>query len=202
MVHYHLQLANWLALWYISIFFWPSGPPYDTLPFSTCPLAIPMVLPVYSTGTLAISMVHYHLLLAHWLSLWCTNIFYWPTGCLYASPPSSIGQLALSMIHYHIRPVAPSYVTLHFSTGSLVVSMVHYYLLLTNWLSLWYTTIFFWSTGYLYGTQLASTGPLALTRVLDYLLLAHWLSLWYSAVCYCPTGYLYGTLPSSTSLLA
>ena len=200
MVHYHLQLANWLSLWYTSIFFRPTGPPYDTLPFSTCPLAIPMVFPVYSTGTLAISMVHYHLLLAHWLSLWCTNILYWPTGCLYASPPSSIGQLALPMIHYHIRPVAPSYVTLHISTGSLVVSMVHCYLLLANWLSLWYTTIFFWPTGYLYGTQL----------------LALWPSLGYSTIFYWPTGYLCGTLlsaivplaismvhlPSSTGLLA
>ena len=128
MVHYHLQLANWLSIWYTSIFFWPTGPPYDTLSSSTCPLAIPMVPP----GTLAISMVHYHLLLAHWLSLWCTNIFYWATGCLYASPPSSIGQLALSMIHFQLRPEALSYVTLQCSTGSLVVSMVHYYFQLAH----------------------------------------------------------------------
>ena len=102
MVHYHLQMAIWLSLWYTAIFFWPTGPPYGKLPSSTPPLAIPMVLPVSSTGTLAISMVQYHLLLAHWLSLWCTTIFYWPTGPLYATLLSSIGQLAISMVHYHL----------------------------------------------------------------------------------------------------
>ena len=101
-----LLLAYLLSLWYITIFFLPTGYLYDTL------------LP--STGPLSISMVHYHLLLAHWLSLLCTTIFYWPTGPLYANLQFSIGQLASP------GPVAPSYVTLPFSNGPLVVSMVHY----------------------------------------------------------------------------
>ena len=161
-----------------------------------------MVLQVSSTGTLAFSVVHYHLLLAHCLSLWCITIFYWPTGPLYATLPSSIGQLALfSTLPSSLGPMAPSYVTLPFSTDPLVVSIVHYCLLMANWVSLWYTTIFYWPTGYLYGAQTSSTGPLALPRVLYNLLLAHWLPLWYTTIFYCPTGYLYGTLASPTDPL-
>ena len=139
MVHYYLLLTHWLSLWYITIFFLPTGYLYDTL------------LP--STGPLAISMVHFHLLLAHWLSLWCTTIFYWPTGPLYANLQSSIGPLASP------GPVAPSYVTLPFSTGPPVVSMVHY--------------IFYWPTGCLYGTLPSSTGPLDISMRHNHLLLAH-----------------------------
>ena len=169
-VHTHLLLTLWLSLWYTTIFYWPTGPlaismVHDNLVLPTGYL-YDTLLP--STGPLAISMVHYHLLLAHWLSLWCTAIFYWPTGPLYANLQSSIGPLASP------GPVAPSYVTLPFSTGPLVVSMVHY--------------IFYWPTGCLYGTlssstgylcgaKPSSTGPLILPRVLYYLLLAHWLSL-------------------------
>ena len=176
MVHHDLQLAIWLSLRYTNIFYSPTGHPYgtpsifyrhigylyDTLPSTTCLLAVPEV--------------HYYLLLAQWPSLCYSTIFYWPTGSIYGTLPSSPS------------PVAPSHVTLPFSTGPLAVSMVHYYLLLANWLSLWYTTIIYWPTGYLYGIQLSSTGPLTLSRVLYYLLLAvsiihyyllfsHWLSL-------------------------
>ena len=138
-VHYYLLLAHWLSLCYITIFFLPTGYLYDTL------------LP--STGPLSISMVHYHLLLAHWLSLGCTTIFYWPTGPLYANLQYSIWQLASP------GPVAPSYVTLPFSTGPLVVSMVHY--------------IFYWPIGCLCGTLPSSTGPLDISMEHSHLLLTH-----------------------------
>ena len=116
--HSYLLLAHWpfllytpiflfptgphMSLWYTAIFYRPTDYLFGTLPSSSC--------------LLAVSMIHYYLLvahwlslwyttillLAHWLSLWCTTIFYWPTGPLYANLPSSIGQRALSMVHYHL----------------------------------------------------------------------------------------------------
>ena len=91
-------------------------------------------------------MIHFHLLLAHWTSLWYTQylllahwlslvyttIYYWPIGCLYG--------------------------TLLSSTGPLVLSMVHFHLLLAHWFSLWYTTIFYCPTSPPYG-MLLSSGP-------------------------------------------
>ena len=201
MVHCYFLLAHWLSLLYTIIFNWPSDSPHGTLPSFSGQLALPTVhyhllLPHwpslwYSQYLLqahwlslwytticpfAVSVVHCYLLFAHWPSLCYSTIFYWPTGSLYGTLPSSNS------------PVAPSCVTLPFSTGPLAVSMIHYYLLLANWLSLWYTTIFSWPTGYLYGTQLSSTGRLTLPRVLYnllqaflmvhyHLLLVHWLNL-------------------------
>ena len=66
---------------------------------------------------MAISKVHYYLLLAHLPSLWFIAIFYWPSK--------------------------PPYGMLLSSTGPLALPIVHYYLLLANWLSLWYTTFFY-----------------------------------------------------------
>ena len=73
--------------------------------------------------------------------------------------------------------------------------MVHYCFQLTLRLSLWYTTLFYWTTGnlfgtpsifywhtgYHYGTQPSSTD---------------WLSLWYTTIFYWPNDHLYGTHPS------
>ena len=93
MVHSYLPLVHWpfllyttifywptgphMSLWYTTIFYWPTGYLYDALPSSSCPLAI--------------SMIHYYLLLAHWLSLWYTTICFWPIGCLCGALLSSIG---------------------------------------------------------------------------------------------------------------
>ena len=153
-VHTYLLLALWLSLWYTTIFYWPTGTPYVRLLSSPGPVAQSYGTLPFSTGPLAVSVVHYYILLAHWLSLWYTLIFLWPTGPSYCTQLSSTS------------PLPPH------------VSVVHYYLLLTHWLSLWYITIFFLPTGYLYGTLLPSTGPLAISMVHYYhLLLAHWLSL-------------------------
>ena len=123
-------------------------------------------------------MVHYYLLLSHWLSIWYTTIFYWPTGFIYDT-------LLYILTHYYLLlanwptpcystifywpfgsfygtlpsspgPVAPSNVTLPFATGPLAISMVLYNFLLSHWLSLWHTTIFYWLTGYFLGTLLFS----------------------------------------------
>ena len=162
-----------------------------------------MVHLLSSIGTLAITMVHNHHLLTHWLSLWYTTVFYWPNDPLCGTHPSSIGPLALPVFYRptgspYVRllsspgPVAQSYGTLPFSTGPLAVSVVHYYLLLAHWLSLWSLLsssgplalhivhiIFYWPTAptCLCGTQLSPTGPLAISMVHYNLLLAHCLSL-------------------------
>ena len=109
-------LAHWLSLCYTAIFCWQTGYLYGTLPS-----------PI---GPLAISMVHVPFLLGHWLSLWYTSIFYCPTGYQYGTIPSPIRKLAIPMIHYIL-------------TGPPDISMVHYPLLLTHWISLWYTIIFY-----------------------------------------------------------
>ena len=74
--------------------------------------------------------------------------------------------------------------------------MVHCPLLLTHWLSLWYTTLSYWPTGYQFGILLSSTDPLDISMVHYLLLLAHWISLLYTSIFYWPTGYLFGTIPS------
>ena len=163
LTHYYLLLAHWPSLCYSTIFYWPTGSLYGTLPTfpsPVAPCATYVTLP-FSTGPLAVSMVHYCLLLlllANWLSLWYTTIFYWPNGYLYGTQLSSTGPLALSGVLYYLL---------------LAISMVHYYLLVSHWLYLWYTTIFYWSTGFIYDTQLY-----LLTRYPR--LLAHWISLWYT----------------------
>ena len=53
---------------------------------------------------------------------------------------------------------------------------------MAKWLSLWYSTIFFWLTGYPYCTLLSSVDRCAIPLVLYYHMLAHWLSLWYSTI--------------------
>ena len=89
--------------------------------------------------------------------------------------------------------------------------MVHYYLILAQWLSLWYTTLSYWPTRYLYCTLLSSTCPLdislvqyplllAIIMVHSYLLLAHWKSQWYTPLFNRHTGY-FITLLSSTGPL-
>ena len=79
--------------------------------------------------------------------------------------------------------------------------MVHYPLLFDYWLSLWYTTFFYWTNGYLYGTLPFSIGALAISMLNNYLLLALWISLGYTTLSFCHTGHLYGTLLSSTDPL-
>ena len=80
--------------------------------------------------------------------------------------------------------------------------MVHYFLQLTHWISVWYTSLSCWPTGFPYGTLLSSTGTMAIPMVHFCLLMAHWLSLWYTILSYWPTGYLYGTLVYSNGPLA
>ena len=71
--------------------------------------------------------------------------------------------------------------------------MLHCYLLLDQWIFLCYTAIFYWPTGYFYGTLpfyywytcypyvtlISSTGPLDMAHYPP--LLAHWLSLWFTS---------------------
>ena len=106
--------------------------------------------------------------------------------------------------------------------------MIRYPHLLGHMLSRRYTTIFYCSTRYLFGTIPARIGPLTIPMVHFYLLLAHlislwyttspidplailmvhytlllahWLSLWYTTFFYWPNGYLYCTQPSPTGRL-
>ena len=156
-VHYYLLLAHWLSLWYTTIFYWPTGPPYVTLQSSPGPVALSYgTLPV-STGPLAVSVVHSYLLLVHWPFLLYTTIFYWRTGptCLCGTLLSSTGPLALPMVHHHL--LLAQWPSLGDAT-------------IFSWPScqvLWYTTFFYWPTGCLCGT-------LALPIIHNYLLLTHW----------------------------
>ena len=81
-----------------------------------------------------------------------------------------------------------------FTIGPLVIPMLHCYLLLAHWI--WYTTLFYWPTGYLYGSLSFPIGPQAISMVHYCLLLDQWLSLLYTALFYWPTGYLWVTLSS------
>ena len=147
-----------------------------------------MVHLVSSIGILAITMVHNHHLLAHWLSLWYTTVFYWPNGPLCGRHPSSIDPLALPVVHYHLLLAHwPSLCEATiFSWPICPVLWYTTFVLLAHWLSLWYTTISYLPIGCLYGTLLSSTGPLALHIVHNYLLLAHCphTSLWYTTISY------------------
>ena len=126
-------------------------------------------------GQLAISMVHYPFLLVHWLSLWYSTIFYWPTGYPNGTLPSPISPLAIPMIHYCL--LLAHWISKWYTTS---ISLEHYYLLLAHWISqwyttlfywlaccvsLWYTTFFYWPTGYLYGLLPYHVGPLAISLV-------------------------------------
>ena len=126
-------------------------------------LPIPMDSTI-STGPLAVSVENYYLLLAHWLSLWYTIIFNWPTDSPYGTLAYSSGQLALPMIHYH-------FLLAHWP--SLWCSQ---YILQAHWLSLWYTSLYFWPIGCLCGALIYSIGPLAVSMLVHHLLLADWLS--------------------------
>ena len=198
-VHTLLLLALWLSLWYTTIFYWPTGPPYVRLLSSPDHVAQSYGKLPFSTGPLAVSVVHYYLLLAYCLSLWYTLIFLCPTGLSYCTQLSSTVLL-------------PPH-----------VSVVHYYLLLVHWLSLWYTTIFYWPTGYPNGTLPSPISLLAIPMIYYYLRLVHWISKlyttsisvlhyylllahrisqWYTTLFYWPAVYLYGTLPFPIGSLA
>ena len=121
-----------------------------------------------STGPLNIFMVHYPLILAHWLSLWYAPIFYRPTGHVCGTLLSLISPRIIPMIHYYLLlATGYHYGTLSFPIGPLAIPMLQCYLLLALWVFLWYTSFF---------------------------LLTHWLSLCYTAIFCCSIGYLYGTL--------
>ena len=161
-------------------------------------------------------MIHFYLLLDHWISLWTTTLSYWRTGYLYGTLSFLTGLLAFHMVHCP-SPISP-----------LPIPMILFYLLLDHWISLWYTSLSYRTTGYHYGTLLSSTAPLDILMVhypfqlthwislwytsppIDplvnfiehyYLLLTHWISLWYTTLSYWSNGYLYGTHLSSTGPL-
>ena len=133
-------------------------------------------------------MVHYPLMLAHWLStgpmaFQYTTVFYWPTGYFCGTLSSPIGPLAIFMEHYCI-PMA-HWLSLWYTIPPIA-----------PWLSLWYTSIFYWPTGYLNGTLLSSTSPLAIPMVCYSPILTHWLSICYTTIFFLPAGYLCDTLSS------
>ena len=168
-------------------------------------------------------MVLYYLLLAPFLSLWYSIIFYCLTAYTYGTLLSSNGPY-LSLLYSNIFywPNAYTYGTLLSSTGSLLIPMILYYLLLSYclylWYStsslpmgpvhllgtllsssgpmpiLWYSTVFYWLPAYTYGTLLSSTGSLPIPMVLYHLLLPPVLYLWYSTTFYWLPAYTYGTL--------
>ena len=155
-------------------------------------------------------MIHYHILLAHWISHRYTSLSYWPNGYFYGQLPSPICLLIIPMVNYYLLlahwislgyttiyywPNVYLYCTLPSPTGPLDISMVHCYLLLAHWISLWYTTIFYWISqryttlsywpnGYLYGTPPSHIGPLTIPMVHYFLLPTHFISLWYTTLSY------------------
>ena len=139
MEHYYLLLTHWISMVHAPVLL-VTGYLYGTLLSSTSPLNI--------------SMVHYPLILAHWLSLWYAPIFYRPTGYLCGTLPSLISPLIIPMMHCYIL-LATGY---HYGTLSFHIPMLHCYLLLALWIFLWYTTFFYWPTGYTYVTLLFSAG--------------------------------------------
>ena len=76
LVHYYHLLANWISLWYTTLSYWATCHPYGTLLSSTGPMDISLVHCYPSTNSLDIPMLHYPLLLAHWISLWYTPLSY------------------------------------------------------------------------------------------------------------------------------
>ena len=126
MLHCYLLLAHLISLWYTTLSFWPTGYLNGTLSFPTANwLSIWYTTLSYkptgylydsqksSTGPLDISMVHYYLLLAHWIyqgtlpspfgpliSQRYTTPSNWPTGYHYGTPLSSSGPLGISMVPY------------------------------------------------------------------------------------------------------
>ena len=178
MAHYHLLLTHWisqwyttifywprptgypstspirplLSLWYTTIFYWPTAYPYGTRP---SPPDISMVhyylllahwiSLLYTTspiGSLAFLMVHYTILLANLLSIWYTTIFYWPNGYPYGTLSSPTGPLDIS-IYTSIFYLPAEYLfgTLPSPIGLLAIIIVHSYLLLANLVSQWYTPL-------------------------------------------------------------
>ena len=76
MLLYHLLFANWLSLWYTTIFSWPSGPFLCITTIFYWPTGYLYGTLQSSTVPLVISMVHYHLLLAHsWLQYRQRNFY-------------------------------------------------------------------------------------------------------------------------------
>ena len=61
---------------------------------------------------------------------------------------------------------------------------VHYCRLLAHCISQWYTTIFYWQTGYPFGTLPSPIGVLTISMVHSYLLLSQCISLWYTPLSY------------------
>ena len=171
MVHCTLLLVHWLSLWYTTIFYWPKSYLFGTLPSPTGPLVISIYTTIfywpagYHFGTLDIGNAHSYLLLTHWISLWYITLSLWPTGYSYVILLSSTGPLDISMVHYL------------FTICPMATPMLHCHPLLAHWISLWYTTLSYWPTGYLYGTLSFLTGLLAIHKVLFPHLLAHCLSL-------------------------
>ena len=158
-------------------------------------------------------MVHYHLLLVHWISLWSTTILYLRTDPPLGTLLSSTGPLVISIVHYYLllshHWLSLWYTTIfYWSIGFIydtpLYILTHYYFLLAHWSSLCYSTIFYWQACSLYGTLPSSpspvapcvtyvtlpfsTGPLAVPMVHYHLLLAQWISLWNTTIFYWPTG--------------
>ena len=111
-------------------------------------------------------MVHFSLQLVHWLSVWYTTVFYWPTGYLWGTLPSPIGLMAFRYTTIFNWPTGYPFGTLPSPIGPLAIPIVHTYLLLT--------------TGYLFGTLPFPIGPLTILMLHCYLLLAHLIFLRYT----------------------
>ena len=92
---YHLLLSNWLSLWYTTIFAWPSGPFLCNTTILYWPTCCFYGTLLSYAGQLAVSSVHYHLLLAN----------------LYGTQLSSSGPLAIPRVLYYLLwPLAISFV--------------------------------------------------------------------------------------------
>ena len=196
-------MANWQSLYHYTILYWPTGSPYITILYSTCPLAVPVSL-YYTLLAQGQSLLFS---MAHWQSLYHYTILFCSTGSPYITTLYSSGPLAVPLsLYYTLWPTGSPYITILYSIAHwqslyhytilyhpLAVTISLYHTLLAHWLSLYHYTILYWPTGSPYITILYSIGPLAvpisiyytlLPIALYYTLLAHLQSLYRSTTLY------------------
>ena len=140
-----------------------------------------------STAFMSIPMVLYYLLLAHFLSLWYSSIFYWIPAYTYGIILSSNGSLPIpTVLYYRLLATWPTaYSTILY--WLLPKLMILFYLLLAPCLYLWNSTTFYCLPAYTYDILQSFTGfmPIPMVFTTFYLI---------------PT-YIFGTLLSSTGYL-
>ena len=117
LVLFHHVLVEWLFLLYSTIIYLSNCCSARTLPSSTGPLVVPLVL--------------YHHILSN--------------GCSSCTPLSFIDEMVVPLLLYHhLLTNGRSFCTQSSSTDLMVVPLVFYHLLVTKWLFHLYSIIIYW----------------------------------------------------------